>query len=207
MSEIEKEKLGFKEKLLGAIGKRVMWWRAKKANKLLFHLGFAYTFLELYNLTKSIEKSLKIMSEMGLEAGKDLMYESLSLAKPILSRQVSDLKVILESSWYAFLGKEKLSYFEYFPPDEQGIEKIVWRANHCMLCSQLKEDILFLEQVQEITDFNTKPAGVLLCSIFESFFSAVMDAAGLKFNVSVEETKCMHIGDLYQEFTASFIPK
>jgi hypothetical protein len=205
ISEIKKEKLGFLEKLLGTIGKRYMWWRAKKANKLLVHLGFVYTIYELYKLTDSFDKAADIMKQVGLEAGKDIVYESLELAKPVLSRSIADLEVILKSSWYAFLGKQKINYFEYVPPDSEGVEKIIWRCNNCMLCSEIDSDPILkdiLDNTEEKVSF-----GSVMCGIFESFFNTVMEYAGRNFEIKVEETKCMGRGDDYQELRAIFTPK
>lgn len=205
ISEIKKEKLGFFEKLLGSIGKRYMWWRAKKANKLLVHLGFVYTIFELYKLTGSFDKTAEIMKKVGLEAGKDIVYESLELAKPVLSRSIADLEVILKSAWYAFLGKQKIDYFEYIPPDSEGVEKIIWRCNQCMLCSEIDSDTI-LKDVFEKSEVHIS-FGSVMCGIFESFFNIVMEYAGRPFDINVEETKCISLGDPYQELTAIFTPK
>jgi len=173
MSEIKKEKLGFIEKLLGSIGKIYMWFKAKKCNKLLAHLGHLYSVYELAKLTGSYEKALE------------------------------DIKVILNSSWYAFLGKEKIDYFEYVPPDENGVEKIIWRCNKCMLCSGIDEDIFIKDDLEKIES----SLASLLLGIFESFFGIIMEYAGRSFDIKVYETKCMAKGDPYQEITAVFTPK
>lgn len=195
--------MGFLEKFLGSIGKYLYWWRAKKANKLLFHLGFIYSVYELYKLTNDFEKTMSIMNEMGLEAGKDIVYESMELAKPVLSKSIKDLEVILKSSWYAFLGKQKIDYFEYIPPNDMGIEKIIWRCNKCMLCSGIESDSILEDKLSEMDG----SYGGLMAGIFESFFGSIMEYAGRSFDIKVDETKCMARGDPYQEFTAIFIPK
>ncbi|MHA1230124.1 MAG: hypothetical protein ACTSRP_05430 [Candidatus Helarchaeota archaeon] len=203
MSEIKKEKLGFIEKLLGSIGKIYMWFKAKKCNKLLAHLGHLYSVYELAKLTGSYEKALEIMKLAGIEAGNDIVLESIDLAKPVLSKSIEDIKVILNSSWYAFLGKEKIDYFEYVPPDENGVEKIIWRCNKCMLCSGIDEDIFIKDDLEKIES----SLASLLLGIFESFFGIIMEYAGRSFDIKVYETKCMAKGDPYQEITAVFTPK
>ncbi|MHA1750969.1 MAG: hypothetical protein ACTSYZ_01245 [Candidatus Helarchaeota archaeon] len=203
MYEIKKEKLGFKEKLLGSLGKRYMWMKGKKANKLLVQLGFLYSVYELAKLTGDYEKALDIMKQVGFEAGNDLIYESIELAKPILSRSIEDLKVILNSSWYAFLGKEKIDYFEYFPPDENGIEKVIWRCNKCMLCSGIQDDIFLKDDFDKIEGSFSS----ILIGIFEAFFGIVLEYAGKSYDIKMTETKCIAKGDPYQEITVIFTPK
>ncbi|MHA1271296.1 MAG: hypothetical protein ACTSPY_16000 [Candidatus Helarchaeota archaeon] len=203
MTEIKKEKLGFKEKLIGSLGRRYMWWKGKKVNKLLCHLGFLYSIYELAKLTGSYERAIGIMKNVGFEAGNDIIYESIELAKPILSRSVADLNVILNSSWYAFLGKEKIDYYKYIPPDENGVEKIIWRCKTCMLCSDVHEDPYIKDDLDQIHE----PLGSLITGIFQSFFNIVMEYAGKSYDILVEETKCMAKGDPYMEITATFTPK
>ncbi|MBD3230412.1 MAG: hypothetical protein GF329_19690 [Candidatus Lokiarchaeota archaeon] len=142
------------------------------------------------------------MKAVGLEGGKDLIYESLELAKPLLSRSVEDLELILKSSFFGFLGKQKIDYFEYVPPDINKIEKIIWRCNKCMMCAGLEEDPIMKDNLKEMEG----SFGSLMSGIFESFFSAIMEYAGRNFKIEVEETKCMVRGDPYQEFVAIFTP-
>jgi len=202
LSEIKKEKLGFKEKLMVSLGKRLMWIKERKANKLLYHLGFIYTLHELNKEFGDFDKTLDIMKRIGREGGNDIIFENFEMTKRIMSKSIKDLKYILEAAWYVLLGKEKINYFEYIPPDENGVEKIRWRYKTCLFCSGIENDEIIGSDIEKYR----RPLASLMEGSLESTFKSIMEFAGRKFDVKVVETKCIARGDPYQEFEATFIP-
>ncbi|MHA1651492.1 MAG: hypothetical protein ACTSYB_14980 [Candidatus Helarchaeota archaeon] len=204
MSPIKKEKVGLREKLLAALGKRIMYWRAKKVPQLLINLSYRETIRLLIELYGDAGSALKAMFQLARDAGPDFLNEWVESASPIFSKHVGDHALWIKSGYYGFTG-DHITYIEYFPPEKEGDpHRVVWRIDKCFLCAGLDQDNTIDIKKEDLKDFGW---GAAIAGIFTATTNMINEYAGIEFTCHVRETKCLLKGDPYGEFVAEFYPK
>jgi len=197
-----KEKLGFTDRMMAKIGKHWLWWRARKTNGLLLNLAIRETLRRLIIVDNTLPLALKDFYEMGVRAGKDLMFEWLDTVKMLVSKSLPDLTVVIEAAWYSFLGQyiEEITYHATPEP-----EHIIWTLDKCILCGGMKHDESL--QMNDVTMGADYSYGDFASGVFQSAVQMLVDYLEIPRTVIVKETKCILRGEQYPEFTAWFHPR
>jgi len=205
-----KERIGFFGKLLAKIGKHFYWWRARKMNGLIMSLDFLECVRVIYEYHgNNLPLALKTFKELGRSAGQSVIYEFLDAGKRIFSRRLQDFPILLESSWYIFMG-DHISGAEFIAEryDTDEPARLVWQVPRCVFCAGLKQDTSIVVNKETMDWEKTKLTwGSVVCGVMESALQSILDYVVLPFNVKVEESKCVMKGDRVSEYTAYFLPK
>lgn len=201
-----RKKLGFVRKMLAKVGRRLIWSTSKKINRLILHATWKECILTFAWLVHNDEaEAIRLWYEVGRGAGEDLMYEWLGLVKLFFSKSLKDMKLIVKTAWYAYLGEfpDKVEYFE--AGDGHEVPRVVWHFNKCWICAQCHRD----EDLDQIDFKKFGEYGYASCAsgIFETALQMIQDRVENPYSVQVRETKCFMRGDDRQEFTAFFYPK
>ncbi len=202
---VERKKLSIFRKALGKVGKRLMWFMAKKINRLFLHAAWKSAILNFTALSNNDpNEAARIWFHVGKAAGDSLMYTWLEKAQMLYSKKLEDMKVVVESAWHAFLGNspDRVEYFE--AGDGHEVARVVWQFDKCWICAEAADD----EDLKNL-DFKNSEYGYGSCAsgIFETALQMVQDYVENPYRVVVRETKCFMRGDQVQEFTAYFYPK
>jgi len=204
MPEIKKKKVGFREKLLAALGKRWMYWKARKVTKLLINLSYREIMRLLVELYGNLESALNAVFELSLHAGPEFLNEWVEGANVIFSKDVSDHALYIKSGYYSFTG-DHISYIKYFPPEKVGDpHRVVWRLDKCFVCAGMLDDPTFSVKKEAL---DNQGWGNPIAGIFQATTKMINEYIGLEFISKVRETKCFLRGDPYGEFVAEFYPK
>ena len=198
MSKFKRKKIGIARKFLIKIGKKLVWWKASKANALVMNGTYLFLTQMFYEITNNFEKTNEEWFLFGTKMGRALIDDMFNLAEIMLSKSVPDLIFIIQASWYIFLGQEIIS-IQYFPPDPDGIEKIVWIWDKCVMCTNAQNK-LGPELAKNIR-FEACAAG-----IYQTAIQIFEDHVGNPYNIVVKDTESRARGDPYCELTAFFIP-
>ena len=201
-----RKKLGIVRKVLAKVGKHIMWTFSKKLNRLFLTGCWKSVMLKFSELNENdAKKASKIWFEIGKAAGDSLMYAWLDRGKMIFSKKLEDMKVVVETAWYSFLGDHTDDIRYYEAGDGYEVPRIVWRFWKCWMCSGVfkDEDLKHLD----LENLHEYGYGAAAAGIFETALQMVQDYVDNPYSVVCRETKCFCRGDDYQEFTAYFYPK
>jgi len=204
MPEVKKKKVGFFQRFLASLGKRLMYRKARKITKLLVNLSYREFIRLLVELYGNLESALNAVFELALHAGPDFLNEWVEGANVIFSKHVGDHALWIKSGYYSFTG-DHISYIKYFPPEKAGEpHRVIWRLDKCFLCAGMADDPSFPIKKE---DFGVHGYGNIIAGIFQATTNMINDYAGIEFIPKVRETKCLLRGDPYGEFVAEFYPK
>ncbi|MHA1311827.1 MAG: hypothetical protein ACTSQO_13015 [Candidatus Helarchaeota archaeon] len=204
MVRVIREKVGFKQKLLASIGKRLMFRKQKKISKLLINLSYREIIRLLVEVDGSLEKALNTVFELSSHAGHDFLMEWVEEGSVIFSNFVGDHALWIKAGYYSFTG-DNIKYIKYFPPEKEGDpHRVIWRIDKCFLCSGMNYDNSFKIEKKDLEKYGY---GIPIAGIFQTTVNMINEYVGIKFEGKVRETKCMLKGDPYGEFVAEFYPK
>jgi len=114
--------------------------------------------------------------------------------KRIFSRSLEDFPIIIESSFYIFLGQH-ISGARFVPAKQNQPVAVVWNIDKCVFCAGLKQDKSIVVNKETMDWENTKMTwGSVVCGIMESAMQAIVDYVSLPYSIKVEETKCIMKG-------------
>jgi hypothetical protein len=203
MSRVKKDKVGLRERLLASLGKRLMYWKARKVTKLLANLSYREIIRLLVEVHGDLKSALNAVFELAVSAGPDFLNEWIEGASVIFSRHVGDHALWIKSGYYSFVG-DHISYIEYFPPEKEGEpHRVVWRLDKCFLCAGMDKDETFPINKADLGEHGW---GTIIAGIFQATTRMINEYAGIEFTSKVKETKCLLRGDPYGEFVAEFYP-
>ena len=198
MPEFERERLGLFRKVLSKIGKVFMWWRAPKSNIIILNGCFIFIPELFYQLTNDYAKANEEWFLVGIKMGRSLLNEMFDLIEIMVSKSVRELTYLVDAAWSTFMGR-KPTYIQYFPPDEQGIEKISWAWDECIMCTNAAH----LIGAENAKNLHTE---ALAAGVFQIVFQILMDYVGNSFKVEAKDTQSRARGDPTCELTLFFNP-
>ncbi len=204
MSRVKREKTGLREKLLAALGKRLMFWKAKKVSQLLVNLSYREFIRLMVEMHGSLAEALNALFNLAVNTGPDFLGEWIESASPIFSRHVGDHALWIKSGYYGFTG-DHIKHIEYIPPEKEGDpHRVVWQIDKCFLCAGMETDLTFQARKEDLQEHGW---GAAIAGIFTATTNMINEYAGIEFEGRVHETKCLLRGDPYGEFVAEFYPK
>ena len=204
MSKVKKEKVGFLERFLASLGKRLMFFRAQKVSKLTINLAHREFVRLLVDIHGDLPSALNAIFKMAANAGPDFLMKWIEGGSAIFSKNVGDHALWIKSGYYAFTG-DHISNIEYFPPRKAGEpHRVVWKLDKCFICSGMENDPTFQVKKEDLEAFGW---GTVIAGIFTATTNMINEYAGIEFTSTVRETKCLLKGDPYGEFVAEFYPK
>ncbi|MHA1233002.1 MAG: hypothetical protein ACTSRP_21370 [Candidatus Helarchaeota archaeon] len=204
MGKIKKKKIGLLEKILGYIGKKLMYRQQRKISKLLVNLANRELVRLLYEIDGNLETALRILYDLSTHAGHDFLMEWVEKGSVIFSKNLADHAFWIKSGYYSFTG-DNIKFIKYIPPEKEGDpHKIVWRIYECFVCAGMDHDNSF-EIKKE--DFGEHGYGGVTAGIFQTTTNMINEYVGIEFECRVRETKCILKGDPYGEFVAEYYPK
>lgn len=175
-----------------------MWWRAEKANSLVLNGAFLYLYKLFQEVIKDPEKVKEEWFLIGRRGGRAAIDGMFNLVQMMTSKSVEDLTYIIDTAWYVFLG-EQISSIKYIPPDDQGIEKIIWTWDNCVMCANIQNEM----DPDTLKDVNIE---AVAAGVFQVTLEMIQDYVGNSFQVEVKNTKSGAWGDPHCEMTAIFTP-
>lgn len=208
MGRVKKKKVGFRERLLASLGKRLMYWRSKKIPKLLINLAYREIIKLLVEMEGDLKSALNTVFQVAFEAGPDFLNEWVERGSVIFSKFVGDHAVWIKAGYYSFVG-DHIKYIRYIPPEEAypsstaGTHRVVWRIDKCFLCSGMDTDESLRVTPEDLVDHGY---GTIIAGIFQATTRMINEYADIEFTSFVKETKCLLRGDPYGEFVAEFYP-
>ncbi|MFX1450636.1 MAG: hypothetical protein ACFFCM_07340 [Promethearchaeota archaeon] len=198
------DKLGWFRRILSKVGKRLLWWRQPKLSGLMFSLTYLEDVKMLMDLTDgTLESALQEFHRLGKLAGHDITYEFLDIGKYVFSKSLTDLPIIIETSYYVMTG-QRFSSCKYYPPDDKVPHpRVIFTLDRCMFCGSLKEDKTI--DVNKET-MGSQTWGSVMAGVVEAAVETIEEYVENKITVEVKETKCIMRGDPYAEFTINLYP-
>ena len=197
MSEFKRKRLNQFRKLLIKVGKKLIWWRFSKGDKLLLNAAY----IGFYNLFNNLIKDKTKVDEqwflVGANAGINLMNEFFNLIDMMVSKSIEDLVYFVDAAWYLEMGSKPTS-IKYIKGNE-GIEKLIWTWDNCLMCGNA-ENLLDKEILKN------NQLGALPTGIFKTAFDIILEHVGSSYLVDVEMTQSRSWGDPTCEMTATFTP-
>ncbi|MHA1268522.1 MAG: hypothetical protein ACTSPY_01925 [Candidatus Helarchaeota archaeon] len=204
MKQIKKEKVGWLEKFLAAIGKHFMFWKQEKISKLLTNLSYRELIRLLVETEGNLESALKVMFELASRSGHDFLTEWVEEGSAIFSKHVGDHALWIKSGYYSFTG-DNIKDIRYVPPEnENEPHRVIWSVEKCFICEGMKEDDTFKIKKEDLGDMTWC---LVIAGIFQTTTNIINEYAGIEYVGKVKETKCTLKGDEHCEFVAEFYPK
>ena len=200
---IEKEKVGFKEKLLTNIGKRRMFRKQRNIGKLVINLAYREIIKLILDIEGNLESALEKLFEISTKYGHNFLQEWIYQGSVILSKYVGDHAVWIKAGYYSFTG-DNIKDIKFIPAtNENENPKIIWTIDDCFLCAGMDRD----DQLK----LNKETLGkmgycVAIAGIFQTTVNLINEYTGIKYKGVVRETKCKLKGDPYDEFIVEFYP-
>jgi len=202
--KVKRAKVGLREKLLAALGKRLMFRKERKINKLLITLSYREMVRMLIQLHGSLDAALKAIFELTEHAGDEFLMQWIESSSPILSKHVGDHALWIKSGYFAFTG-DNVKDIRYVPPEKEGDpHRVIWQVEKCFLCAGMNEDKTLQIKPEDFGEFNW---GIVPAGIFTKTINLINEYCGIEFTGTVRETKCLMRGDPCGEYTAEFYPK
>ncbi len=206
MSKVKKKKVGFREKILASLGKRLMYWRSRKVSKLLINLSYREAIRLLIELYGDLPKALEALFNLALKVGPDFLNNWVQRGSVIFSKHVGDHALWIKAGYYSFVG-DHINLIKYYPPFEEGEpHRVIWRIDECLLCAGMDSDKTLTFPIKD-EDLEPYGWGSIIAGIFQATTQMINEYTGMEFTSKVRETKCLLRGDLYSEFVAEFYPK
>ncbi len=195
-----REKMGFLQKLLASIGKRLLWWRAEKMDLYVLALMARETVKKYQEiLDGDLKRAVDTLKEQFAQSAKTYLSDFMDQMKYIVSKDLKDMEYLSSISLYSILGKHYKEFFlgaKFVPADdpnnEDGIPKYVTISPKCLMCSVLYD----YENMHEYKDLNY---GEVISYALGSLVEIIFDYVGHNYKVEVRETKCFLRGDPYSE--------
>ncbi|MHA1378257.1 MAG: hypothetical protein ACTSRG_07730 [Candidatus Helarchaeota archaeon] len=198
------KKLGWFQKLLSKIGKKILWRRQPKLSGLFFSLTYLEDVKMLMDLTDgTLETALAEFHNLGRLAGHDITYEFLDVGKYVFSKSIEDLPTIMETAFYVMTGQVFTSK-KFIPAADDNPAMVIFTLDRCLFCGGLKKEKSI--EVNKET-MGSQTWGSVISGVVEAAAETIEEYVGNPFNIKVEETKCIMKGDPYAEFTVKLYPK
>ncbi|NVM54185.1 MAG: hypothetical protein HWN66_10835 [Candidatus Helarchaeota archaeon] len=194
-----REKIGFFQRFIASVGKRLLWWRADKMDLYVLALMARETVIKYREiLDGDLEKAVTLLKEQFAESAKTFLSDFMDQMRLIMSKDLNDMPFMSEVALYAILGKNYKKFFlrpRYItaddPDNEYGVPHYRTVSTKCLLCSVIQD--LNLEEYKDLN------YGEIISYALGSLVELIFDYIGLNYRVEVREIHCFLRGDPYSE--------
>ncbi|MHA1267373.1 MAG: hypothetical protein ACTSRS_19195 [Candidatus Helarchaeota archaeon] len=194
-----REKVGIIQRVLAAIGKRLLWWRAEKMDLYVLALMARETVKKYQELSDgSLEKGAELLKRQFAESAKTYLRNFMDQMKMIVSRDLEDMEFMSAVSLWSILGK---NYHEFYTPakyirkddpiNPYGVPYFLNVCSKCLMCSILDPS--------ERDLYKDLDYGEIITYALGSLIELILEYVGYNFRVEVKETRCFLRGDPYGE--------
>ena len=201
-----REKVGFLQRFLGSIGKRLLWWRAEKMDLFVLALMARETVRKYEEILGDTDQAVETLKIQFAESAKTYLMSFMNQLKLVVSTDLSDIQFMSNISLYSIMGKNYRKFFSnvtYIPADdpnnEEHAHKFITYSPKCLMCS-----VLNAEDGELLKDTSY---GEIISYALGSLFEIILDYVGYNYKVVVKETKCVLRGDPFGEVTMSLHEK
>ena len=194
-----RKKIGILQKIMGGLGKRLLWWRSEKMDLYVLAL-MAREAVKKYQevLGSDIQTAINTLKVQFAESAKTFLRSFMGQLKLVISEDLNDMEFMSSVSLYAILGKNYKDYFSAVkfiaadhPMNYDGVDKFVTISKKCLMCS-----ILPKENWDSYKECNY---GEIIPHALASLMELILEFIGMDVTVEVHETKCFLRGDEYAE--------
>lgn len=194
-----RKKIGFFQKFLAEVGKRLMWWRAEKMDLYVLALMARETVIKYREiLNGDLHQAANTLKEQFASSARTYLQTFMSQLKLIVSKDLKDMEFMSEVSLYSILGPDYRKFFtnvKYVPADDptnaEKLHKFVTIIPKCVMCSVIRD-----LKVEEYQDTNY---GEIIANALGSLLELIFDYIELPYTVEVKETRCFMRGSPYGE--------
>ncbi|TFG06012.1 MAG: hypothetical protein EU536_00280 [Promethearchaeota archaeon] len=194
-----REKVGFVQRLLASIGKRLLWWRAEKMDLYVLALMARETVLKYQELLDgNLEAAVNTLKVQFAESAKTYLRNFMNQLKLVVSKDLNDMEFMSEVSLWSILGPKFREFFapsKYLPAGDPinpyNNPCFVSISPKCVLCSVIQD--LDMEKYRDL-DY-----GAIISYALGSLIEIIMEYVGHNYRIEVKETRCFLRGDPYSE--------
>lgn len=194
-----REKVGFVQKFLASVGKRLLWWRAEKMDLYVLAVMARETVLKYREiLNDDLGTSIQLLKKQFADSAKTYLRNFMSQLKLVVSKDLNDMEFMSEVALWSILGKDYKNFFipsKYIAADDPinpyGLPYFLGVSPKCLMCSII-DDL-------DKEEFYDKNYGEIISYALGSLIEIILEYTGYNYRVEVKETRCFLRGDPYSE--------
>lgn len=194
-----RKKVGFMQRFLASVGKRLLWWRAEKMDLYVLAVMAKETVLKYRELLNDdLGAAVEMLKKHFSDSAKTYLRNFMAQLKLVVSQDLEDMEFMSEVALWSILGKDYRKFFiptKYIAADDPinpyNLPYFLSVNPKCLMCSILEEG-----EKEEYKDTNY---GEIISYALGSLIEIILEYVGHNFRVEVKETRCFLRGDPYSE--------
>jgi len=194
-----REKVGFIQRFLAGVGKRLLWWRAEKMDLYVLALMAHETVLKYKEiLGGDLGAGVELLKKQFADSAKTYLRNFMDQLKLVVSKDLNDMEFMSEVALWSILGKRYKKFFIpsiYIAADDPinpyELPYFLGISPKCLMCAILDES--------ERDEYKDKNYGEIITYALGSLIEIILEYVGYNYSVEVKETRCFLRGDAYSE--------